>query len=180
LKILLFLSFYKFHNVKITKPLKCLLSSLAILVSASSHHDLNCCKSGVGRINCPSKCSQNRILLHIALAKGQSHCALCNGPLELNFMLKPSFWLRLGGVWMQTLKFSWYHIRCYIGVTWGVRILIKNKLQIPSVNRETNLLRLINPSLAHVYFSTILSNHGLIRLKNSSRKLVAICVISYF
>jgi hypothetical protein len=35
-------------------------------------------------------------------------------------------------------------------VTWGVRILIKNKLQNPSVNRETNLLIIINPSLAHV------------------------------
>jgi hypothetical protein len=37
-----------------------------------------------------------------------------------------------------------------LDVTWGVQILIKNKLQIPSVNRETNLLRLINLSLAHV------------------------------
>jgi hypothetical protein len=34
-------------------------------------------------------------------------------------------------------------------VAWGVRILIK-KLQNPSVNRETNLINLINPSLAHV------------------------------
>lgn len=39
---------------------------------------------------------------------------------------------------------------------------------------------LINPSLANVYYSTILSNHGAISLKNSSRKLVALCVISYF
>ena len=45
---------------------------------------------------------------------------------------------------------------------------------------ETNLLSLINPPLAHIYCSTTLSNHGLIRLKNSSRKLVAICAISYF
>jgi hypothetical protein len=36
------------------------------------------------------------------------------------------------------------------GVTWGVRILIKNKLQNPSINHETNLLSLINLSLAHV------------------------------
>jgi hypothetical protein len=41
----------------------------------------------------------------------------------------------------------------------------KNKLQNPSVIRETNLLSLINPSLAHVYYSTILLNHSLIRLK---------------
>jgi hypothetical protein len=41
----------------------------------------------------------------------------------------------------------------------------KHKLQIPSVNHETNLLRLINPSLAYIYCSTIVSNHGLIRLK---------------
>ena len=43
-----------------------------------------------------------------------------------------------------------------------------------------NLLSLINPSVAHIYCSTTLSNHGLIRLKNPSRKLIAICVISYF
>jgi hypothetical protein len=42
-----------------------------------------------------------------------------------------------------------------------------------------NLLRLINPLLAHVYCSITLSNNELIRLKNLSRKLVAICAISY-
>jgi hypothetical protein len=43
-----------------------------------------------------------------------------------------------------------------------------------------NLLSQINPSLAYVYCSTSLSNHGLIRLKRFfSRKLVTICVISY-
>ena len=56
----------------------------------------------------------------------------------------------------------------------------KNKLQNLSVLHETNLLSLINPSLAHVYCSTTLSNHRLIRLKNLSRKLVAIYIISYF
>jgi hypothetical protein len=55
----------------------------------------------------------------------------------------------------------------------------KNKLQITSVNCETNLLRPINPSLAHIYCSTTLSNHGLIMLKNSSRKLVSICVFNF-
>ena len=43
-----------------------------------------------------------------------------------------------------------------------------------------NLLSLINPSLAHIYGSTTLSNHRLIRLKKSSRKLTTICAISYF
>ena len=56
----------------------------------------------------------------------------------------------------------------------------KNKLHNPSVLQEMNFLSLINPLLAHVYWSTTLSNHGLIRLKKSSRKLVAICVINYF
>jgi hypothetical protein len=41
----------------------------------------------------------------------------------------------------------------------------KNKLQNPSIIRETNLLSLINASLAYIYCSTTLSNHGLIRLK---------------
>jgi hypothetical protein len=36
------------------------------------------------------------------------------------------------------------------GVAWGVRILIKNKLQNSLINRETNLLSLINPSLAYM------------------------------
>jgi hypothetical protein len=36
------------------------------------------------------------------------------------------------------------------GIAWGVRILIKNKLQNLSVIRETNLLSLINLSSAHV------------------------------
>ena len=42
-----------------------------------------------------------------------------------------------------------------------------------------NLLSLISPSLAHIYCSTTLSNHGPIRLKNSSHKLVASCAISF-
>ena len=53
----------------------------------------------------------------------------------------------------------------YEGVIWDVRILIKNKLQNPLVLHETNLLSLINPSSAHAYCITTLSNHGLIRLK---------------
>jgi hypothetical protein len=34
-----------------------------------------------------------------------------------------------------------------------------------NITRETNLVSLINLSLAHVYCSTTLLNHGLIRLK---------------
>jgi hypothetical protein len=64
---------------------------------------------------------------------------------------------------MQRLNFSWCHIGCYMTCLDTNK---KNKLQIPSVNREMNLLRVINPSLAYVYCSTTLSNHGLIRLKN--------------
>jgi hypothetical protein len=65
-------------------------------------------------------------------------------------------------------------------------IIIKNKLHKSLVIRETNLLSdinllsLINLLLAYAYCSTILSNHGLIRHKKSSRKVVAICAISYF
>ena len=56
----------------------------------------------------------------------------------------------------------------------------KNYLQNPSENSETNLLSLTNPSLANIYSSTILLNNGAIRLKDSSRKLVIICTISFF
>ena len=55
----------------------------------------------------------------------------------------------------------------------------KNKLHNPSVLHEINFLSLINPSLAYVYCSKTLSNHGLIRLKNSSSKLVANYIISF-
>jgi hypothetical protein len=47
----------------------------------------------------------------------------------------------------------------------GVRILIK-KQNTASVIYETNLLCLINPSLAYVYYITTLSNLGIVRLKN--------------
>ena len=47
----------------------------------------------------------------------------------------------------------------------------KNKLQNPSVIHEMNLLSLINPPLAHVYCSTTLSNHDLIRLKKQSQSV---------
>ena len=53
------------------------------------------------------------------------------------------------------------------------------KLQKSSVIHETNLLSLINPLLAYVYCSTTLSNHGLIRLKKLSHKLVLICTFSF-
>jgi hypothetical protein len=72
LKILLFLSFHRFHNVKITIPLNRFLSPLVILVSASSHHEIKCTGSYDGRINWALKCSQDRMRLHIALANGQS------------------------------------------------------------------------------------------------------------
>jgi hypothetical protein len=58
----------------------------------------------------------------------------------------------------------------------GVRILIKNKLQISLVNCEMNLLRLINLSLAHVYCITTLSNDGLIGLKNFSQISLNMCI----
>jgi hypothetical protein len=59
--------------------------------------------------------------------------------------------LDLGGVWLQGLKFSWCHIGCYMRCRMRCSDTNKkNKLQIQSVNRETNLLRLINLSLAHV------------------------------
>ncbi len=68
------------------------------------------------------------------------------------------------------------HIRYYIGIAWGIRALIK-KLIIESVSKLRD--EFINPSLANVYCSTcqIMEQLG---LKDLSRKLVAICVISYF
>jgi hypothetical protein len=57
---------------------------------------------------------------------------------------------QLRGVWMQGLKFSWCHIGCYIGCRMECSDTNKkNKLQIPSVSRETNLLSPINPLLAY-------------------------------
>jgi hypothetical protein len=44
---------------------------------------------------------------------------------------------------------------------------------------ETNLLSLINPSLAHVYCSTTWSNHELISLMDSSRELASIYAIGF-
>jgi hypothetical protein len=65
---------------------------------------------------------------------------------------------------LDELKFRWCHIRCYIGCrTECLDTNKKNKLQIPLVNRETNLLNLINSSLAYVYCSTTVSHYGLIR-----------------
>ena len=55
------------------------------------------------------------------------------------------------------------------------------KLHNPSVNREMNLLNLINPSLAHV--CTVAPHCQImdyLGLKNLSRKIVAIYAISYF
>ena len=49
---------------------------------------------------------------------------------------------------------------------WSIKLrLIQNKLQIPHINCETNLLSLINLSLRNVYCSITLSNHGVVRLK---------------
>ena len=68
------------------------------------------------------------------------------------------------------------HMGCHIRISYGyLDTNKKNKLQNPLVNHETNLLSLINLLLTHVYCSTLLSNHGLIRLKRfvsqNSRKL---------
>ena len=56
------------------------------------------------------------------------------------------------------------------GVIWRCRMGCsntnkKNKLQNPPVNREMNLLSLINPSIAHVSTVALMANHGLISLK---------------
>jgi hypothetical protein len=48
------------------------------------------------------------------------------------------------------------------------------------VNYETNLLNLINPSLANVYCSTSLSNHGVIRLKRFVSQFTRNYAIGFF
>ena len=62
----------------------------------------------------------------------------------------------------------------------SIEISVDSNNKINYRNSQTNLLSLINLSLAHTYYSIILSNHKLIRLKNSCRKLVIICVIIIF
>jgi hypothetical protein len=59
--------------------------------------------------------------------------------------------------WRVTSDNIGYHIECS-----GT----KKKLITESVNKPQDVLSLINPSLANVYFSTTLSNHGAIRLKS--------------
>jgi hypothetical protein len=51
---------------------------------------------------------------------------------------------------VREMKIFGCHIGCAGGCWEGFQILIKNKLQNPSGNCETNLMILINPSLAHV------------------------------
>ena len=46
-------------------------------------------------------------------------------------------------------------------------------------NLRDDFLSLINLSLVHVYCSTTLSNHGLLGLKDSSRKLVVSYAINF-
>jgi hypothetical protein len=55
----------------------------------------------------------------------------------------------------------------------------KNKLQNPSENCETNLMILINPSLAHIGTIALMDNHGLIMLKNLSQDFTENCTISF-
>jgi hypothetical protein len=58
---------------------------LVILVSASSHHEITWTGSWDGRINWGSRCSQDRMRLHTALANGQSSdkCSpVSSGPLH--------------------------------------------------------------------------------------------------
>ena len=70
--------------------------------------------------------------------------------------------LLLYGVF-SSLGVKFLSIRIYI---WSIKCrLITNKLQISPINCETNLLSLINSSLANIYCSITLSNHGIIRLK---------------
>jgi hypothetical protein len=63
-----------------------------------------------------------------------------------------------------------------VGRCMGCLILIKI---INYRIRQTDLLSLINSLLAYVYCSTTLLNYGLIRFKNSSRKIVSICAFSF-
>jgi hypothetical protein len=62
--------------------------------------------------------------------------------------------------WFSSMSYS---IECHIGCYMGCSNSNKNKLQNLSVNPETNLLSLINQSLAHIYCTTLLLNHELIR-----------------
>jgi hypothetical protein len=62
--------------------------------------------------------------------------------------IKAAFSSRKENFWVS-------HRMCQKNIERGFRIPIKNKLQNPSRNCETNLMILINPSLAHVcYCST--------------------------
>jgi hypothetical protein len=54
---------------------------------------------------------------------------------------------------------------CQKDVERGFRILIKNKLQNPSGNCETNLMIVINPSLAHVDIVALKTFYRVIRFK---------------
>ena len=55
----------------------------------------------------------------------------------------------------------------------------KKNLYNPSVLHETNFLSLINPSLAHIIVALHCQIMGKLGLKDSSRKLVASCAISF-
>ena len=44
---------------------------------------------------------------------------------------------------------------------------------------ETNLLGIVNPSLAYIYCSTTWSNHKLIRFNKFSRELASVYIISF-
>ena len=72
----------------------------------------------------------------------------------------------LRGVQIQGCKVLDYHIRYYIECRIGYPgNNKKTNYTNLSLNRDTYLLSLINPSLANVCCSTILFNHGAIRLK---------------
>jgi hypothetical protein len=91
---------------------------------------------------------------------------------------KASKW-DLGRVWFLGLKFNRCHVGCYMRLTMGCSDNNKkNKLHISWVIRETNLLNLINPSAAH-FTVAISADHGLIRLKKSSRKLASLYIFSF-
>ena len=68
------------------------------------------------------------------------------------------------GCLVREMKIFGDHIGCFGDVRKGFWILIK-KIHSSSGNCETNLLRLINPSLAHVSTVALMANHRLISLK---------------
>ena len=76
---------------------------------------------------------------------------------------------------VREIKIFGCQIGCFGDVGRGFRILIKKTNYIARLC-ETNLLSLINSSLAHVSIVALMANHGLISLKTLfSRFLTKLC-----